>query len=54
MVELEAGVTRGIPQDGPPEESIWQGMRARFAPRGRLHREEYVSGSPHAIAVEIK
>ncbi len=54
VVELEPGVTRGIPQDGPPAETTWQGMRARFAPRGRLHREEVVSGSPRAIAVEIK
>ena len=54
VVELEPGVTRGIPKDGAPEESEWLGMRARFAPRGRLHREELVSGSPRAIAVEIK
>ena len=54
VVELEPGVTRGIPEDGAPEESKWLGMRARFAPRGRLHREELVSGSPRAIAVEIK
>jgi hypothetical protein len=54
VVELAPGVTRGIPQDGPPAETTWQGMRARFAPRGRLHREEWVSGSPRAIAVEIK
>ncbi len=54
VVELAPGVTRSIPKDGAPEESTWQGMRARFAPRGRLHREEWVSGSPRAIAVEIK
>ncbi len=54
VVELEPGVTRSIPQDGAPSDTTWQGMRARFAPRGRLHREEVVSGSPRAIAVEIK
>jgi quercetin dioxygenase-like cupin family protein len=54
VVELEPGVTRGIPQDGAPQETTWQGMRARFAPRGRVHREEVVSGSPRGIIVEIK
>jgi quercetin dioxygenase-like cupin family protein len=54
VVEIEPGVTRGIPQNGAPEESQWVGMRARFAPRGRIHSEEVVSGSPRAIAVEIK
>lgn len=54
VVELEPGVTRSIPKDGPPQETTWQGMRARFAPRGRIHREEAVSGSPRAIVVEIK
>jgi hypothetical protein len=54
VVELEPGVTRSIPQDGAPQETAWQGMRARFAPRGRIHREEVVSGSPRGIIVEIK
>ena len=54
VVELEPGVTRSIPQDGAPQETTWQGMRARFAPRGRVHREEVVSGSPRGIIVEIK
>jgi quercetin dioxygenase-like cupin family protein len=54
VVELEPGVTRSIPQDGAPGETTWQGMRARFAPRGRIHREEVVSGSPRGIIVEIK
>jgi quercetin dioxygenase-like cupin family protein len=54
VVELEPGVTRSIPKDGAPQETTWVGMRARFAPRDRLHREEYVSGSPRAIVVEIK
>ncbi len=54
VVELEPGVTRSVPQDGSPEQSTWEGMRARFAPRGRFHREEVVSGSPRAIVVEIK
>lgn len=54
VVELEPGVTRSIPQDGAPQETTWQGMRARFAPRGRIHREEVVSGSPRGIIVEIK
>jgi quercetin dioxygenase-like cupin family protein len=54
VVELEPGVTRSIPKDGAPQETAWQGMRARFAPRGRIHREEVVSGSPRGIIVEIK
>lgn len=54
VVELEPGVTRSIPQDGAPHETTWQGMRARFAPRGRIHREEAVSGSPRGIVVELK
>jgi quercetin dioxygenase-like cupin family protein len=54
VVELEPGVTRSIPEEGLPQETTWQGMRARFAPRGRIHREEAVSGSPRAIVVEIK
>ena len=54
VVELEPGVTRSIPQDGAPQETTWQGMRARFAPRGRIHREEAVSGSPRGIVVELK
>jgi quercetin dioxygenase-like cupin family protein len=54
VVELEPGVTRSVPSDGAPSESTWEGMRARFAPRGRLHREEVVSGSPRGIVVEIK
>jgi hypothetical protein len=43
-----------FPQDGAPQETTWQGMRARFAPRGRIHREEVVSGSPRGIIIEIK
>jgi quercetin dioxygenase-like cupin family protein len=54
VVELEPGVTRSTPKDGPPQETTWRGMRARFAPRGRIHREEAVRGSPRAIIVEIK
>jgi hypothetical protein len=54
VVELEPGVTRSIPKDGAPQETTWQGSRARFAPRGRIHREEVVSGSPRGIIVEIK
>jgi quercetin dioxygenase-like cupin family protein len=54
VVELAPGVTRSVPKDGAPQETTWEGMRARFAPRGRIHREEAVSGAPRAIAVEIK
>jgi quercetin dioxygenase-like cupin family protein len=54
VVELEPGVTRSVPHEGAPSESKWEGMRARFAPRGRLHREEVASGSPRGIIVEIK
>jgi len=54
VVELEPGATRSIPKDGAPTETTWQGMRARFAPRGRVHREEVVSGSPRGVIVEIK
>ncbi len=54
VVELEPGVIRSVPRDGDPQETTWQGMRARFAPRGRVHREEVVSGSPRGIIVEIK
>lgn len=54
VVELEPGVVRSISQDGDPQEVTWQGMRARFAPRGRIHREEVVSGVPRGIIVEIK
>jgi quercetin dioxygenase-like cupin family protein len=54
VVELEPGVTRSVPKEGAPQETTWKGMRARFAPRDRLHREESVSGSPRAIVVEIK
>jgi len=54
VVELAPGVTRSVPKDGAPQETTWQGMRARFAPRGRVHREEVVSGSPRGIIVEIK
>jgi quercetin dioxygenase-like cupin family protein len=54
VVELEPGVTRSVPKEGAPQETVWKGMRARFAPRDRLHGEAYVSGSPRAIVVEIK
>ena len=54
VVELEPGVIRSIPQDGAPQEVTWQGMRARFNPRGRIHREEVVSGAPRGIIVELK
>ncbi|MGH9320760.1 MAG: hypothetical protein ACRD21_06390 [Vicinamibacteria bacterium] len=54
VIELEPGVTRSTPRDGAPSETKWEGMRARFAPRGRIHSEETVSGSPRAIVVEIK
>jgi quercetin dioxygenase-like cupin family protein len=54
VVELEPGVTRSVPKEGAPQETTWKGMRARFAPRNRLHSEEYVSGSPRAIVVELK
>jgi hypothetical protein len=54
VVELEPGVIRSIPQDGPPQEVTWQGMRARFNPRGRIHREEVVSGTPRGIIVEVQ
>ncbi len=54
VVELEPGATRSIPREGDPQVTEWQGMRARFAPRGRFHREEVASGSPRGIIVEIK
>jgi hypothetical protein len=54
VVELAPGVTRSVPKDGAPQETTWEGSRARFAPRGRIHSEEAVSGAPRAIAVEIK
>lgn len=54
VVELAPGVTRSVPKDGPRQETTWEGSRARFAPRGRIHSEEAVSGAPRAIAVEIK
>jgi quercetin dioxygenase-like cupin family protein len=54
VVELTPGVTRSVPRDGEPQETTWVGSRARFAPRGRIHGEEAVSGAPRAIAVEIK
>lgn len=54
VVELGAGVTRSVPVEGQPSESTWVGDRARFSPKGRLHREEWVSGSPHSIVIELK
>jgi ketosteroid isomerase-like protein len=54
VVELAPGVLRGYPLDGEPEETTWTGMKARFAPRGRIHREEVVEGRPRVIAVELK
>jgi quercetin dioxygenase-like cupin family protein len=54
VVELAPGVTRSVPKDGAPQETTWEGLRARFAPRGRIHSEEAVSGAPRAIAIEIK
>jgi hypothetical protein len=54
VIELEPGVTRSVSADGLLEESTWEGKRARFAPRGRIHREEVVSGTPRAIVIELK
>ena len=54
VVELAPGATRSVPREGSSRVTEWQVNRARFAPRGRLHREEHVRGSPRAIVIELK
>jgi ketosteroid isomerase-like protein len=54
VVELAPGVLRGYPLEGAPQETTWTGMTARWAPRGRIHREEVVRGNPRVVAVELK
>ncbi len=50
----EAKKIRMIPPHGEPRISEGRVGRAVFVPRGALHREEYVAGTPRAIAVQLK
>ena len=54
IVSLASGKIRMIPPHGEPRISEGRVGRAVFVPRGALHREEYVAGTPRAIAVQLK
>jgi len=54
VVTLGAGRFRVVPSNGEPLEREVQPGRAAFVPRGELHREEFVSGSPRIIVIQLK
>lgn len=54
IVSLASGKFRMIPPEGDPRVSEGRLGRAVFVRRGALHREEYHSGTPRAIAIQLK
>jgi quercetin dioxygenase-like cupin family protein len=54
VIWFENGRIRSDPASGPSSELAAEVGQARFAPRGTIHSETAIAGTPRAIVVEIK
>jgi len=54
VVAIADGTTKSTPQTGEAATTAWKFGDVRFNPRGRMHREEVVSGAPRLVAIELK
>lgn len=54
VVELAPGRFRSVSRNGDVRVHDVVRGRARFVPRGTLHREEYVDGAPRVIVIQLK
>lgn len=54
VIELGAGRIRTIDSGGEVSTVEIAPARARFVPRGSVHREEYVSGTPRLVVIELE